>query len=183
MHRLWMALATLLLASALPALADQRDPRLDGLFAVLQTSKDPAQAREATQRIRAIWQESPVPVAAESLAAGIRLAVAGRARDAVAAFDAAIAAAPDFAEAYARRAAIYAEAGLLIPAIADVEEALRLETRHFDAFAGLGQIDAALGDARGAEKALDQALALNPYLSDVRAALDDLKAARARREL
>lgn len=163
------------------AMADQNDPRLDELFIILQKTKDTDEAREATQAIRGIWAESPVPGAADGLLEALTLQ--NNARAALDGYDQVIKAAPEFAEAYAQRAAVYYSAGLLLPAIADCEKALALEGRHFDVFAGLGEIYLALGDLTGAERAFEQALAINPHLSDVREGLEQLKAARARREL
>ncbi|MSO71760.1 MAG: tetratricopeptide repeat protein [Alphaproteobacteria bacterium] len=165
------------------AVADQNDPRLDALFSTLQKTKDTAEAMQATQALRGIWAESPVPGAADELLQALLQQNAGNLRDAVDGYDQVIAAAPDFAEAYAQRAAVYYSAGLLLPAIADCEQALALEGRHFDVFAGLGQLYLALGDLSGAERAFAQALAINPHLSDVRQGLEKLKSARARREL
>jgi tetratricopeptide (TPR) repeat protein len=164
-------------------MADQNDPRLDAYFITLQKTKDAAEAREATQAIRRIWAESPVDGAEDALIEALMQMNAGKARAAVELYDRAIEAAPDFAEAFAQRAAVYYAAGLLLPAIADAEKALALEGRHFDVFAGLGQIYLALGDLGGAERAFAQALAINPHLTDVRDGLAQLKAARARREL
>lgn len=180
--RLLLGLLVLLLAP-LAALADQRDPRLDALFITLQKTQDGAEAARATQEIRRIWAESPAPGAADGLIEALMQMNAGHPRAAVEGYDRVIATAPDFAEAYAQRAAVYFSAGLLIPAIADAEKALALEGRHFDVFAGLGQIYLALGDMTGAERAFAQALALNPHFTDVREGLEQLKALRARREL
>ena len=41
-----------------PAIADQDDPRLDGLFQRLQTTPNPAEARAVEQRIWVVWLEA-----------------------------------------------------------------------------------------------------------------------------
>ena len=52
-------LALLLIAGpGEPAIADQDDPRLDGLFERLQTTSNPAAARALEQRIWRLWLEA-----------------------------------------------------------------------------------------------------------------------------
>jgi tetratricopeptide (TPR) repeat protein len=183
MAKRFLLLLLALLLVPLAALADQNDPRLNELFITLQKATESTVAAQATREIRRIWAESPVSGAEDALLAALMRANAGNPRGAVEAYDRVIASAPDFAEAYAQRAAVYYGAGLLLEAIADCEKALALEGRHFDVFAGLGQIYLALGDLAGAERAFQQALEINPHLSDVKQGIEDIKQLRGRREL
>ena len=53
---------------------------------------------------------------------------------------------------------------------------LELEPRHFGALSGFGMIMRALGDDERAMVAYREALAVDPYLDNVKEALDELEA-------
>ena len=67
-------------------------------------------------------------------------------------YDRVIAIQPDYAEAYNRRASVFLLEENMAEALRDVNEALRLEPRHFGAWTGLGRVLEELG-------AKDEALA------------------------
>jgi tetratricopeptide (TPR) repeat protein len=84
--------------------------------------------------------------------------------------------APNFAEGLTRAAALayqdgdYDEAQLLL------KRALRIESRHFGAWSGLGLVLEELGDLKGAQKAYSEALYLHPYLDSAKRGLIRLEA-------
>jgi tetratricopeptide (TPR) repeat protein len=157
-----------LLASAVAA--DQSDPRLVGLFAQLQATASAAEAAELEQRIWARWFEyhGTDAVAADALALGNAAMAAGQADLALPFFSRLVIAAPDFAEGWNRRAFANFLLGDFTAAQADIDEALRLEPRHFGALAGLGNIMEQLGRPERALAAYTQALAVNPHMQAVR---------------
>jgi tetratricopeptide (TPR) repeat protein len=79
--------------------------------------------------------------------------------------------APDFAEGWHARATLFYVTNRFGPSIADLQQALALEPRHFDALMGLGlileeteQFDTALAAFRAAQ-------AINPHRDDIAASI------------
>ena len=85
-----------------------------------------------------------------------------------------VAAHPDFAEAWNKRATLYYMQNRDDESVADIHHTLQLEPRHYGAICGFAQICLSLGDTDGALFAFDAALRLNPHLNDVREAVDKL---------
>ena len=83
--------------------------------------------------------------------------------------------APDFAEGFNARAVAFFRAGMTGPALADIERALALEPRHFDAMAGLGFVMLEIGDEDGALFAFREAARLNPGMEQVNEAIETLE--------
>ncbi len=160
------AYPTLILAFTLasPALGDQTDGRLDGLFARLLTSDDSTQAREIEQEIWNIWfhyegQGDEV----DSLLSRGRYAIASEQLEfAENLYSRLIEIAPAFAEGWNRRATVRYMRGDFKGSIADIEATLKLEPRHFGAISGLGLCRIALEDLAGAANAFREVLAINP---------------------
>lgn len=83
--------------------------------------------------------------------------------------------APNFAEGWHLRASAFFEAGRLGPAIADLERALTLNPRNYDAIYGLGAILELVGDSQRAYDAYLQARSIHPHHEQVTTALERLK--------
>lgn len=73
---------------------------------------------------------------------------------------------PDYAEGYNQRAYANFLARRFEPALADLDRAIELSPRHVAAIAGRALTLLGLGRKGDARIALDQALALNPWLSE-----------------
>ncbi|HET6576018.1 MAG TPA: HEAT repeat domain-containing protein [Fimbriiglobus sp.] len=136
---------------------------------------DDAQVRQfAADSLREVWfrgdEADHGPRLQQALAAPDHLR-------AVAALDELIREAPDFAEAYNRRAMLYYQRGEYRRSVADCEAVLRLNPAHFGAAAGMGQCYLRLNRPRAALRAFRQALAIHPGLDEVRDAVRDLEAA------
>ena len=172
----------LVTATLLPqfAAADQNDPRLDRLFAVIQTTEQTRQARAAEQAIWAIWFENDRPELADIMARGVDAMRENRLTDALSDFSQLVAVAPDFAEAWNRRATVHYLLGNLDESISDVEETLALEPRHFGALSGLGQIQMLKEDEAAALVAFEQALEMNPHLANTKGIIKGAEAQRNR---
>ena len=83
------------------AVADQRDPRLEGLFQRLHAAGDAVEATAIEQRIWQVWTSSGDEELDALMARGVDAMNEGDRQGALRAFDALVAAAPDFAEAWA----------------------------------------------------------------------------------
>ncbi len=83
--------------------------------------------------------------------------------------------APEFAEGYNARAQAYFRSGRTGPALADLQRALVLEPRHFEALAGLGFVMLELDARESALMALRAAAAIHPAIPEVNDAIERLE--------
>ncbi|MEQ8394810.1 tetratricopeptide repeat protein [Thalassobaculum sp.] len=99
-----------------------------------------------------------------AMARGLRAMREADHATALAAFDTAVRLAPEFAEAWNKRATVHFLRGDYTRSIADVRRTLALEPRHFGALSGLGMINLRLDRKEDALRAFEAALDLHPYL-------------------
>jgi len=171
---IFLATAVLLLAYA-PANADQTDPKLDKLFAALQTSLSNANAASLEREIWAIWTRYPDDQAINrQMDRAIKMMNAGRLDDAEAMFSAIISRKPAFAEAWNKRATVRFFRGDDAGSANDILQVIKLEPRHFGALSGLGMIKVREGDLQGAFQAYRAAQRINPFLPNIEVIIDKL---------
>ena len=158
------------------------DKRLDGLFESLKRAPDRESAEKVQGEIWAIWCEAPDSTLGTMMQWGMnaldenRLEVAEQAFSRVVIYDA------EFAEGWNKRATVRFVMGDFEGSVADIERTLKLEPRHFGALAGLGQILLRFDELRGALRAFEAAVAVNPHLPSITQAIDGLRQ-RLRRSL
>ena len=155
---------------------EQAMSRLDSLFNELQ---DPATVNwEQTERlIWTEWSRSGSRAMDLLLDRGTEAMRQGNLPAAVDHFSALIDHAPDFAEAWNKRATVFfmmEEYGL---SVADIEQTLVLNPRHFGAMAGLASILEEIGRPKDALTAYENALAVHPRLAGAQDAIERLKLA------
>ncbi|MEO0619007.1 MAG: tetratricopeptide repeat protein, partial [Pseudomonadota bacterium] len=73
-------------------------------------------------------------------------------------------AAPDYAEAWNKRATVNYMVGRLDESLSDIERTLELEPRHFGALSGRALVLTDKGDKKGALAAIEQAMRIHPFL-------------------
>lgn len=178
-----VAVAMLFVTSLTAVRADQSDPRLDHLFAVLHTSDDAHEIGIAESLIWDIWISHHDTGAERLMRRGIHAMASGQNDEALQIFDRLIEREPGFAEAWNKRATLYFLMGALDRSRADVVRTLELEPRHFGALSGLGQIELLSGDHTRALKAFEHALDSNPHLAGARRMVERLRARLNGREL
>ncbi|MEI4195353.1 tetratricopeptide repeat protein [Roseovarius sp. E0-M6] len=147
--------------------------RLDRLFAQLQKA-DEAAAPAIAKDIALELSKSGSPAMDFLLRRGKNALEAGdlaAARDHLGAL---VDHAPKFAEAWHVRAIARARAGLLGPALADLEHALALEPRHYTALYSLGSLLEETGQEELAVRAYEAARDIHPHDPDTLAALERL---------
>lgn len=170
-----LALALLLPAVPDPARARQGDPRLEELFTRLKAAPSAADAAPVEQAIWAIWIEAGD---AGKDALMVRGTEALSRRDYLAAresLDALVRQAPDFAEAWNKRATLHFATGDYRASVEDIQATLRLEPRHFGALSGLGLIYLAIDRPEAATRSFEAALAIHPNLPGAKAHVEMLK--------
>jgi tetratricopeptide (TPR) repeat protein len=170
-----LAVTLLVGAAAVPARADQNDPRLEGLFYQLRTASSPSDGKRAETEIWQIWSEADDEDGNILMLRGLVFMKRAEYAAALEAFDALARKAPNFAEAWNKKATVEFLLDDFDASVRDIERTLTLEPRHFGALSGLGQIYLALGRKEAALKAFEAALAINPHLSSLRSTVEDLR--------
>lgn len=151
----------------LPKVPGDRTRGLDFLFGALKVAPDEASAKHVEARIWAIWMQTPSDTAALLMVRAKAATDAQQPELAIKLLDAVIKLRPDYVEAWNRRATLYYLQNDYNRSLADIEQVLLREPRHFGALAGLGMIMQDLGDNKRALDAFRKALAINPYLDKV----------------
>ena len=159
---------------AAPLCAAQDDPRLDTLFQQLHATQDDRLALHLQQEIWRVWLHSDDPELEALMRGGRVLMQRGDHAGAVTVFTRLIELAPDFAEAWNKRATVLYFMGRFDDSIADCMRVLELEPRHFGALSGLGLIHIALGKPEVALYWYREALKQNPHMPAVRERVEDL---------
>jgi tetratricopeptide (TPR) repeat protein len=167
--------ALLAMIVGLPALADQRDERLPGLFDRLKASPSDLEAKAIEAVIWQIWSDGGDGETNALMRRGVEAMAEDDQIQALAVFNEMVRRRPDFAEGWNKRATVYFLLGDFTSSVSDIEKTLELEPRHFGALSGLGQIYLALDRNAAALKAFEAALAIDPHLLGVKAAVEDLK--------
>lgn len=157
-----LALAVLVCTTP-PALADQRDPRLDILFEALSGADIEAAVRIEGEIWR-IWLQCGEGREIELMQVGMIAMQMGDMATALDAFSTIIDRTPDCAEGWNKRATVLYLIGDLEGSLTDVNATLALEPRHFGALSGAGLIFDALGQPAAALQAYRRALAVHPQL-------------------
>ena len=134
----------------------------------------PQEAAEVDQRIWQLWLHSDDKAINRLMAQGVIAMQRGALDRALDRFGEITRRAPDFAEGWNKRATVLYMMGRHRESVADVQQVLNLEPRHYGALSGLGLILVALGREEDALKWLRRALELNPYLDGIRVLADDL---------
>lgn len=162
-----------LLAQAV--LADQQDPRLDDLFQKLKQAENAAQAYPIENSIWNIWMENDDAQYQNLMRTGIAQMNSNNLRTALATFTQLINQAPDYAEAWNKRATIYYLLGDFKLSELDINETLKREPLHFGALSGLGLVCLEQKEYFRARNAFNAALEVYPAMDSVRNNLDALQ--------
>src|SRR5579864_3644514 len=140
---------------------------LDRLFDALKVAPDDESAKYVENRIWAMW------IATDSdtttlLMSRVKAAVDAKDIDlGIKLLTAIIEIKPDYIEAWNRRATLYYMKKDFDDSIADIEQVLKREPRHFGALSGLGMIFQEIGDDKDALAAFRRALAVYPRLERI----------------
>ena len=156
------------------AMADQNDPALTKLFTALAASQSSGEAAVHEREIWARWLRSGSESVDRDLARGMSAMNRGDGNVALAAFNAVISAAPDFAEGWNKRATLHWLMGNHAESVADIDHTLALEARHFGALSGLAMIREAERRPFAALEALEKVVAIHPRLPQLQLRIDHL---------
>lgn len=159
-----IALCLTVALAAAPLRADQRDPRLDALFADLQAAETAAVAAPIEREIWNLWIESDDGAVTLLMRDGVAAMVRQDYRTAEGKFDQVVAIAPAYAEGWNKRATVRYLRGDYQGSLADIDETLAREPRHFGALSGRGLVYIELDEPERALEAFEAALAIHPFV-------------------
>ena len=170
-----VALLLVSFAGAPGVAADQRDRGLPELFAALAEAPSRAHAFRIEGAIWEIWLDGGDPALNELMEQGVAAMSARRFRDAAERFTELILAAPEFAEAWNKRATVYYLLDRYGDSMRDIERTLALEPRHFGAISGMGLIFLERGDEEGALGVFEKVLEIHPHARGARLHVERLR--------
>ena len=144
------------------------------MFAKLKAATEEAEAAYVAADIWATWMESgsaTVDLLMQRTLEALGAEDTGTAHELL---DRVILLKPDYPEAYHRRAGLFLMEENYPEAFRDLNEALKLEPRHFGAWLGMGVILESLGGEKEALSSYREALAIYPLMPQARFAADRL---------
>ncbi|MFO1147083.1 MAG: hypothetical protein U1E62_01810 [Alsobacter sp.] len=166
-------------AAPAPSAPDQprlppRAASLDELFARLSETSDESEAKGIVSSIERRWMRSGSDTADLLMSRALDALQAEDQALAVELLDRVVVLRPEWAEGWNKRATVFFMMGDMTRSMADIREVLAREPRHFGALAGMGIILQNTGDKKHAYEAFKKALAVNPFLPDVKSAVEKM---------
>ncbi len=149
--------------------------RLNELFARLAAATTEEEGDRAIAEVWKLWQQSGTVELDELMEQASGMIGAGLYLLALPILDDLVTRAPDWAEAWNKRATVLYLMGEHARSLSDIDRVLALEPRHFGALAGIGLNRIARGEFREALAAYRRALAVNPFLRERRELIPELE--------
>lgn len=165
-------------------IANRGAPADDGLLHERLRDESAFVRSYAEQALWLLWSRSGDADLDRTMARGVEHMQAGEHAQAIALFSSVISGRPDFAEAWNKRATAYYLAGEYRKSLADCDEVLKRNPRHFGALSGAGMVHLARDELEEAQRWFRRALEVNPNMVGVELELlrleERLKAKRGR---
>jgi tetratricopeptide (TPR) repeat protein len=174
-RRLIIVLPLLLPAIAHAQPVAEKRAAIAKMLDALRTAPDAEVAALLEQRIIHDWVQAGTPAVTLLMSKGLRALKGKQPADAAAAFSDAILLDPTLAEAWYERALARYLNGDLPGAVHDLEETLKLEPRHFEAWRTLEQLAAEREDWKAAYEAWSHVMDIDPRTPNGDERLKDLK--------
>ncbi len=152
----------------------QNTARLDEMYEALKTAPAP-EAERLGSEIRLETSKSGSPAMNLLLKRGRDAMATGNTGLAIELLSALTDHAPGFAEGWHARSVAFARAGLMGPAMTDLERALALDPRNFAAIYSLGALLEEIGQPALAYEAYTRVTKIHPHFDDVAEALARLE--------
>jgi len=161
--------------SALPKTPAEREKTLSDLYAILATSDDEESAKAITDAIERVWLHSGSATIDLLMERSIRAMAEKKVDLALKLLDHVVELAPDYTEAWNRRAYVHFVRNDIQRALGDLRRTLALDPHHFKALDGLGQILREIGQKKAALQAFKGLLDVHPYWSGAKQAVEELE--------
>jgi len=146
-----------------PETPASRCKALDDLYAMLAAAGSEPEAATIAQSIEQRWTQSDSDTVSLLMARATQAVAMRNPALSIELLGAVADLAPDFAEAFARRAFLFYTESDSTRALGDLRRALALEPNHFRALDGLATILLEIGEKRAALKALKQLESVHPF--------------------
>ena len=144
--------------------AVSRAEALDLLFAELAVARSRDEASVLRDEIWKIWLLSGSPAIDLLMSRSVDAMEARQLHHALNILNRMVVLAPEFSEAWNKRATVLYHLGKMEHSLADIARTLELEPRHFGALSGLAAILDSRGDHAGAARTRERIRALTPLL-------------------
>lgn len=162
-------------SSSMPRTPAEREKTLSDLYALLATSDDEDAAKAVSDAIERVWLHSGSATVDLLMERSMKAMTDKKNALALKLLDAVVDLAPDFTEAWNRRAYVHFVQKDTERALGDLRRALALDPNHFKALDGLAQILREMGQKKPALKAFRQLLDIHPYWSGAQQAVEELE--------
>ena len=153
----------LVLISPLTAWGDER---LDNLFAKLQMATDEISALEIEEQVWIAWTTPDDPALAEQMKQVLRARREANFTKALSLLDEIVARWSDYAEGWNQRATVHFMLVRTEASLADIDETLKREPRHFGALSGRAMIYVQQGQTALAVQNILAAMTHHPYVRE-----------------
>ncbi len=145
---------------------NEKQAALNDLFDQLAQSKSKAEATKYADQIWQHWFHTDNPEVNDLLRRVQELRRQQRNKQALIVSDRIVSRFPEYSEGWNQRATMFYVVGDLESSLADIEQTLLREPRHFGALAGRALIELAQGKRKEAEATMRKALRVHPFLSE-----------------
>jgi tetratricopeptide (TPR) repeat protein len=157
-----------------PQTPAERDSILAGLYGKLAAAEDETEAKAVEENLERVWLHSGSPTV-DLLFGRAMKAVAQKDYDqALVFFDHVVEQAPDFTEAWSRRAFVHYQRNEVGLALGDLRRALALDPSNFKALDGLSQVLREIGENKAALAVLRRLLDVHPHWPGTEKAIEEL---------
>lgn len=158
-----------------PHSPEEAEKALQNLYAFLATAGDHRLGGEIGASIEKLWRLQGGDTVNLLLDRAEAFTARTEFDKAMPLLDAAVDLAPDYADAFNRRAYTFYRMGNLQAALSDLRRALVLEPNHFRAMDGMAKILTELGDKKNALKAYQELLRVHPEIEGGKEAAEELR--------
>lgn len=158
----------------LPKTPAEREKALNDLYALLATSDSEDSAKAVAEGIERIWLHSGSATVDLLMERAMRAVAENKLELAIRLLDRVVEMAPDYPEAWNRRAFAHYKHEDVERALGDLRRTLALDPNHFKALDGLSQILREVGQKKGALKVMRQLLDVHPYWPNAQQNVDEL---------
>jgi tetratricopeptide (TPR) repeat protein len=157
-----------------PRTPAEREKALSDLYAHLATAEDEAAAKVVAGNIERLWLNSGSDTVALLMERAMQAAQQKKSPLALKLLDEVVAMAPDYAEAWNRRAYVNFTDNNVERALGDLRRVLALDPNHFKALDGLAHILKDIGQKKAALAAVKQLMDVHPFWDGAKAMHDEL---------